>query len=189
MAVPAHTHLHTPLLPTHMLWSTSGLWYIYSTVFLTENADCIFCHCFTWAQSCNSIDLGPNPAHLKMSLHLTFDLFNFSKTKLISQFYSLKAVYPHEGWMGCNLTDAQLLGVEDRSPPISILNFECYTAKPLGFLLIKIHQITLGLHPYQSIRCHRTLIMSKSTSVVHVELNNQVPLLQCHVEMGKPSVI
>lgn len=66
VAVPAHTHA-----VGHTLWS--GVWYIFSTVFLTENADCIFCHCFTWAQSCNSIDLGPNPAHLKMSLHWTFD--------------------------------------------------------------------------------------------------------------------
>lgn len=91
--------------------------------------------------------------------------------------------------MGCNLTDAQLLGVENRPPPISILKFECYTAKPQGFPLIKIHQIILGLQPYQYIRSQRTFVESKSTLVVHVELNNQVPLLQSCVEMGKPSVI
>lgn len=91
--------------------------------------------------------------------------------------------------MGRNLTDAQLLGLENRPPPISILKFECYTAKTQVFLLIKIHQITLGLQHYQSIRSQRISVMSKSTSVVHVELKNQVRLLQCHVEMGKPSVI
>lgn len=61
-----HTPPHTSAAHTHSVGHIS-------IALFTENADCIFCHCFTWAQSCNSIDLGPNPAHLKMSLHLTFD--------------------------------------------------------------------------------------------------------------------